>query len=145
MKLIFFFILFSFFLFSCGIPKKDVLLLEDKYKNELVKLDHGSFENKFVVHSNLPEKARELLNDTFTTNFMNMRAAHKNFWFTIRGGSLHVLIEDSKDYFTIDSKTPIGVAVELHYHHTKMMNTYLKEFKDLFEPKARLLTANIFF
>lgn len=38
MKLIFFF-LFSFFLFSCGIPKKEVLLLEDKYKNELIDLD----------------------------------------------------------------------------------------------------------
>lgn len=39
MKLIFFFILISFCLFSCGIPKKDVLLLEDNYKNELIDLD----------------------------------------------------------------------------------------------------------
>ena len=51
MKLIFFFILLSFSLFSCGIPKKDVLLLEDKYKNELIKLDSQLVDQRSFNYS----------------------------------------------------------------------------------------------
>jgi chemotaxis protein MotB len=51
MKLIFFFILLSFCLFSCGIPKKDVLLLEDKYKNELIKLDSQLVDQRSFNYS----------------------------------------------------------------------------------------------
>ena len=51
MKLIFFFIIFSFCLFSCGIPKKDVLLLEDKYKNELIKLDSQLVDQRSINYS----------------------------------------------------------------------------------------------
>lgn len=50
MKLIFFF-LFSFFLFSCGIPKKDIILLEDKYKNELINLDSQLVHQRSLNYS----------------------------------------------------------------------------------------------
>ncbi|MFZ4377537.1 MAG: hypothetical protein ACOYN9_14360, partial [Saprospiraceae bacterium] len=51
MKYIFCFVLFSFLLFSCGIPKKDVLLLEDKYKNELIKLDSQLVDQRSLNYS----------------------------------------------------------------------------------------------
>jgi hypothetical protein len=113
-------------------------------RHKPVKLNHDGFEKLFVVYSNFPEKARELLDDNFITTIINMRANHKKFWFTIRGGSLHIMIEDNNDYFEIDSKNPIEKTVEIHYDNIKMVYACLKKYKEIFQSKSRQLSINIF-
>jgi chemotaxis protein MotB len=51
MRYTFCIVLLSYLLFSCGIPKKDVLVLEGKYKNELIKLDSQLVDQRALNYS----------------------------------------------------------------------------------------------
>jgi hypothetical protein len=104
-------------------------------RDKLVKVDDQSFEKKYVVYSNQPELASELVSQKFINELATLSdAVNSTVYFSIRKGSIHLSYKDGVNHFVMDHNKPVEELTENFFKDiTKMyaIMSQLKTFIDL--------------
>jgi uncharacterized membrane protein (DUF485 family) len=103
-------------------------------RDKLVKIDNHDFEKIYVVYSNQPELASELLSASFIDNLSNLSNNIESVvYFSVRNSFIHVAYNDGIDHFVIDHNKNVEELTENFYSditktHDRMVK--IKSFID---------------
>ena len=99
-------------------------------RDSLVKVNDQDFEKKYVVYSNQPDLATDLLTPKFINELSTLSEYVNNtIYFAIRNGSVHICYNDGIDHFVIDYNKTVEDTTENFYNDITKMYNVMKEFK----------------
>ena len=112
-----------------SLEDKDWLQKYNLFRDKWIKIDDADFEKSYMVYSNKPELAMELISPTFIENLKQLSSSlSSKLYLSIRKGKVHIAFADGTDYFNLDYNLTIE---ELADNFTKDIKHLSKRMEDI--------------
>ena len=103
-------------------------------RDKLVKIEDEDFEKKYVVYSNEPELAKDLISTSFIKNLTDFSESFNSLvYFSIRNGQVHMAYSDAVNHFIIDHNKTVEDLTENFYKDITKMNEIMVRKKSFID------------